>query len=124
VTQVGDPGGLLAVWDTNSRPDGQYTLRLWVVDGAGKSVQIVVPVVVNNRNPVVQPSQPVGQPTVVIPPTMAPFPTIAPTAGQVPQVPPTATPMFIDNNPFTPTPDTSGGGGGIVIFPPTPTPGP
>lgn len=100
--------GFLGRWETNRVPDGVYTIKVWAVDSQGRYAQRLVPVLVNNTNPQIQPTAF---------PTFAPtqpfaFPTETPNFG----IPPTATlPPFDPGFGATPTAP-------ISIFPPTTSP--
>lgn len=91
--------GQLAVWDTNTVPDGTYSLRLRVVRRDGNWEDLLIrPVNVQNTGPV---------PTETPEGTATPLPTLTPLATQppaTPQVeeptvvlPPTSTPEPTDN---------------------------
>jgi len=96
MTQQSGENSFLGRWDTATVQNGQYTLRLWAVDGQGHHAEITVPVVVNNLAPTEVPTQP---------------PVVIPTAqgqpGQQPGQPQpglvTATPIIINPNPVQPT---------------------
>jgi membrane peptidoglycan carboxypeptidase len=113
------PNTILGGWDSRSRPDGAYTLRLVVFDQQGRRLEASVPIFVQNA--AVQPTEPPFFPTQ--PPffvTATPE-FIFPTAP--PFFPPTATPQPIDSVPpfFTPdAPPTATPP--ISIFPPTQAP--
>ncbi|RMF52331.1 MAG: hypothetical protein D6749_05195 [Chloroflexota bacterium] len=122
------PNTVLGGWDSRSRPDGAYTLRLVVFDQQGRRLEASVPIFVQNT--AVQPTElpffPTQPPFFVTETPSFFFPTttpelIFPTAP--PLFPPTATPVPINDIPpmFTPnfmptaTPP-------ISIFPPTQAP--
>ncbi|MDW8298473.1 MAG: transglycosylase domain-containing protein [Anaerolineae bacterium] len=115
------PNTVLGGWDSRTRPDGPYTLRLVVFDQQGRRLETSVPIFVQNT--AVQPTAPLP---FFVTETPSFFPTstpefIFPTAP--PFFPPTATPIPIDNVPpfFTPgAPPTATPP--ISIFPPTQAP--
>jgi membrane peptidoglycan carboxypeptidase len=118
------PNTILGGWDSRSRPDGAYTLRLVVFDQQGRRLEASVPIFVQNA--VVQPTEPPFFPTQ--PPffvTETPsffFPTVTPEfifPTSPPLFPPTATPQPIDNIPPFGTPTATPP---ISIFPPTQAP--
>ncbi len=118
------PNTILGGWDSRSRPDGAYTLRLVVFDQQGRRLEASVPIFVQNA--VVQPTEPPFFPTQ--PPffvTETPsffFPTVTPEfifPTSPPLFPPTATPQPIDNIPPFSTPTATPP---ISIFPPTQAP--
>lgn len=86
--------GVLAVWDTTTIPDGQYSLALTVIgrDDPFTYQQIVTYLTVNNAQPVASPTPETEQPT------PEPMPTAV--------VGPTPTPISIEQ-PATPTPRPS-----------------
>ncbi|MFQ3536013.1 MAG: transglycosylase domain-containing protein [Aggregatilineales bacterium] len=103
------PNTILGGWDSRSRPDGPYTLRLVVLDQQGRRLEASVPVFVQNA--AIQPTAPpffVTQPPFFVTETPSLFPTSTPEFI----FPPTSTPQPIDNIPPPFTPDA----------PPTPTP--
>lgn len=55
-TQV--TNGALGTWDTTRVPDGDYTLRLTVVDNSGNFITAETPVVVGNTGPAPEPEVP------------------------------------------------------------------
>ncbi len=127
--QVPPPNAIIGGWDSRSRPDGAYTLRLVVFDTQGRRLESSVPIFVQNAS--IQPTPPFfgTQPPFFVTetpsfffPTATPdffFPTPTPPF----LFPPTETPQTIDNLPpgFTPdaqpTPTAP-----ISIFPPTQSP--
>jgi membrane peptidoglycan carboxypeptidase len=118
------PNTILGGWDSRSRPDGAYTLRLVVFDQQGRRLEASVPIFVQNA--VVQPTEPPFFPTQ--PPffvTETPsffFPTVTPEfifPTSPPLFPTTATPQPIDNIPPFGTPTATPP---ISIFPPTQAP--
>jgi membrane peptidoglycan carboxypeptidase len=122
------PNTILGGWDSRSRPDGPYTLRLVVFDQQGRRLEASVPIFVQNT--AVQPTQPpffVTQPPFFVTETPSFFPTATPEfifPTSPPLFPPTATPVPINNEPppfFTPdAPPTATPP--ISIFPPTQAP--
>ncbi len=81
--------GVLARWDTQTVPDGTYTLRLRVVRRDGNYDEFKV------QRVLVANSLPTDTPT----PEVSPSPTVTPTP-----IPPTATPVFVTPDIPTPTP--------------------
>ncbi|HLY27104.1 MAG TPA: transglycosylase domain-containing protein [Aggregatilineales bacterium] len=99
----------LGGWDTTSKTNGPYTLRIFAVDNAGHHVQVPINVLVNNLLPTATP-----QPGQIIVPTMTPI-VIQP--GGAPGTPSTPTPIVVQpgSGPVpTNTPQ--------LLFPPTSTP--
>lgn len=117
-TQVqGD--GVIGSLDTNALPNGQYVLKLTVIDTAGRFAAVKIPILINNTQ--LDPNQQI-QPTPIV------------IDGSGVPVNPTSVPIIIDNNPqptpfiptsepLQPTPiiiDNNSGGGGL--FAPTAIP--
>lgn len=114
--------GQLAVWDTNTVPDGTYSLRLRVVRNDGNWEDLVIrPVSVQNQEPI--PTEtPEGTPTPLA--TLTPLPTQPPATPQIDQptvvLPPTTTPtqapVQTDNG------DSDSGSGEVAAVAPTEAP--
>jgi membrane carboxypeptidase/penicillin-binding protein PbpC len=117
-TQVqGD--GVIGSLDTNAFPNGQYVLKLTVIDTAGRFAAVKIPILINNTQ--LDPNQQI-QPTPIV------------IDGSGVPINPTSAPIIIDNNPqptpfvptsepIQPTPiiiDNNSGGGGL--FAPTAIP--
>ncbi|MGD8623984.1 MAG: PBP1A family penicillin-binding protein [Anaerolineae bacterium] len=98
---VYDPveSGLLATWNVAGLDNGQYTLRLLVLDQAGNILEARTWVLVGNPTATPSPTAPLPptwtptlQPSPTSAPTATPPPTALPTDTPPPTVPPTATP--------------------------------
>jgi membrane peptidoglycan carboxypeptidase len=118
------PNTVLGGWDSRSRPDGAYTLRLVVFDQQGRRLEASVPIFVQNA--ALQPTELpffLTQPPFFV--TETPsffFPTVTPEfifPTAPPLFPPTATPQPIDNVPPFGMPTVTPP---ISIFPPTQAP--
>ncbi|MGD8464497.1 MAG: PBP1A family penicillin-binding protein [Anaerolineae bacterium] len=96
-------GGLLAVWDTRSLPDRDYTLRVVVYDRQGHSVEARTWVWVRNPTPTpTSTTTATPSPTTTLIPSTTPTPTPMPTYTPTPQ--PTRTPSPTSTPPPTATP--------------------
>ncbi|NOZ72368.1 MAG: hypothetical protein GXP38_10740 [Chloroflexi bacterium] len=89
VSEIPVQDGVLGSWNTQTVPDGTYTLRLRVVHRDGNYDEFKV------QRILVANSLPTETPT----PEISPTPTVTPTP-----IPPTATPVFITPEIPTPTP--------------------
>lgn len=94
--------GALCLWDARDLPEGEYTLRLVVMDRQGRRYQATALV------RIIASDQPTPSPTLTLSPTLGtptpgtPTPTMTPTL--TPTLSPTATPTLAPTAPATPTP--------------------